>query len=408
MKKLLSLSLVGMATFLGCNVFESIADKESVESCQYEVSYALDKQDYTRAIELLNGECASAFNETERYINLGAAYLGLAGYDIPSLITNLLNSNDESNNSFATFISKSIEGGAGIKIVYAKKAREYYLKALGSNVNCDNPKTRLEKDACFFKSISDIAQATTSFASLFETVGTDEKTTEEAITAWAASDTTQSLDCDIDADQDGVVDAAEFSGCALKYSATEDNNTTICEAEGVDINVLEDNVTFGYETKTFEVIKLTISGNSTVGCSNNTDYKVLEKIDDGTKILVLTSGYCYADNGIACESVNETTGCYPCPIVEDGNDTLTVVESVVELLNNGTESIANLVGDNATDIEDALTEIKKDICEAGPEYCTCGEENCTTESLESADNITITVNATEAQKLLSEYLTQIQ
>jgi len=269
MRKLLSLSLIGMAALFSCNAFEGIADKESVESCQYEVSYALDKQDYTQAIELLNGKCASAFNETERYINLGAAYLGLAGYDIPSLITDLINSNDESNDPFATFISKSVEGGAGIKIVYAKKAREYYLKALGSNVNCDNPQTRLEKDACFFKSISDIAQATTSFASLFETVGTDEKTIEEAIVAWAKSDTTQSLDCNIDADQDGVVDAAEFSGCALKYSATGDNDTTICETEGVGIDVLENNATFGYETKTFEVIKLTINGNSTAGCSND-------------------------------------------------------------------------------------------------------------------------------------------
>jgi hypothetical protein len=404
MKKLLSLSLIGITTLLGCNAFENIADKESVESCQYEVSYALDKQDYTKAIELLNGKCASAFNETERYINLGAAYLGLAGYDIPSLITNLIKSNDESKDPFATFISKSVEGGAGIKIVYAKKAREYYLKALGS-INCDNPQTRLEKDACLFKSISDLAQATTSFTSLFETAGTDEKTIEEAITAWAESDTTQSLDCNIDADQDGVVDAAEFSGCALKYSATGDSAT--CEEDGVTITTLEDNATFGYETKNFEVIKLTINGNSTAGCSNdNVDYKVLEKADNGTKILVLTSGYCYASNGTTCESVDDETGCYPCPIVEDGNDTLTVVESVVELLNNGTESIASLVGDNATDVEEAVTEIKKDICEVAPGYCTCDNTNttCNSTTLETASEIKISIDPVEAQNLLAEYL----
>jgi len=118
--------------------------------------------------------------------------------------------------------------------------------------------------------------------------------------------------------------------------------------------------------------------------------------------LVLTSGYCYASNGTTCESVDET-GCYPCPIVEDGNDTLTVVESVVELLNNGTESIANLVGDNATDVKEAVTEIKKDICEVAPEYCTCDNTTCDNTTLETASEIKISIDPVEAQNLLAEY-----
>ena len=263
----------------GCNAFESIGDSKSEEACKYEVSKALDKQDYDRAEELLNGECADAFSEPERYMNLGAVYLGRAGYSLPSLISDIVESNSESTgteDSFSNFIKRLATKGGGEKVLLIEKARDYYeeaLKALGEDLNCDNPQTRLEKDICFFKGIADISQATSSFVTLFETVtGGEEdiqKIVEESIKVWAESDsqdTQERLDCSIDADQDKVVDGAQFTACALEY-ATEYAKAT----PPIDIPIGENSKCklekawegdFGYNGKWFKVVKLSVKVNS--------------------------------------------------------------------------------------------------------------------------------------------------
>ncbi|SNR64876.1 hypothetical protein [Desulfurobacterium atlanticum] len=402
MRKLLLFSLPAVLLIsAGCNSFESISDSESPEACKYEVTKALDKQDYDKAIALLNGICKTAFSDEKRNINLGAAYLGKAGYDIPSLLSDLLDSTD-SDDPMATFLSKVAGENPGDDLKDLEEARKYYSNALG-NIDCNSTSLDyFEKDVCFFKGIADFAKAATSFSLLFQSVGVEENV-QQVIEIWAGGNDTESLTCDLDANQNNVPDSVEFSAGALEYAAT--GNVTSCDSV-----VPEGNFTFGYPNKKFEVIKLTINANGT--CSDNaTDYKVLEILSSDTKTVVLTDGYCDADNGTTCDALNETARCYPCPIVTE-NDTETVISSIVELINNGTETMASVISDDNEDVEESLTDIKRDICEPNPSACLCSFDgvtwnDCTNDTLDSATDVKIkSDNETLVQDLLADYLTK--
>ncbi|WP_022846746.1 MULTISPECIES: outer membrane protein assembly factor BamD [unclassified Desulfurobacterium] len=398
MRKLLALSLfVSIFALSGCNGFETLSNKDSTEACEYKVTKALDKQDYDEAIALLNGECKNAFDPAEKNINLGAAYLGKAGYDIPGLITDILNSDDDSD-PFSSFLKSVAESQGGKNLIYLAKSRDYYFRALSflGSVNCSSPNlTLVEQDACFFKGIADFAQATTSFVSLFEsTLGED---VADAIETWADNTT---LTCEQDTDENDFLDSAQFSACALEYAAT--GNVTNCD----NYSSLG-NFTFGYSNKTFEVVKFTI--NATANCTsegNHFDYKVIDRTGT-TSVVALTSGLCYANNGTVCDAANETAQCFPCPVVSN-NETFTVTDSLVELLNNGTSTVAAVTGD--TDVEESLLDIKRDICEPDPSACQCEVNGtwtpCTNSTLDTATDIQISANDTVAQQLIADYLSQ--
>ncbi len=400
MRKLIMFSSLA-TTFLfiaGCNSFESLGDSESPEACKHEVSNALDKQEYDKAVALLDGVCKDAFSDTERKVNLGAAYVGKAGYDIPSLLTDLIDSTD-TDDPMATFLSKVTGENPGDDFIFLQKASDYYSSAI-DNIDCNSTSlSYLEKDVCFFKGIADFAQAATSFSLLFQSLSTDNLT--DVIQTWANDTVSGDITCDLDANQDGVVDSVQFSADALEYASTNMTSITSLVSKG--------NGTFGYSNKTFEVVKLTV--NATSPCSqNNEDYKVFEVYSTG-KTVVLTDGYCYADNGTTCDSVNETSGCYPCPIVTE-NNTATVVDSIVELINSGTETIASVISDDNGDVEESLTDIKRDICEPNPSACLCSLDgvawaDCTNSTLDMASDIQIkSDNETLVQDLLAEYLNQ--
>ncbi|OMH40196.1 hypothetical protein [Desulfurobacterium indicum] len=319
--------------------------------------------------------------------------MGKAGYDIPSLVTDVLESSDDSD-PLAAFLKSIAEGQSGKKLFYLTKSRDYYYRALSNlgSVNCSSPNLSLmEQDVCFFKGIADFAQATTSFVSLFEsTLGED---VADAIESWADNAT---LTCEQDTDENNFLDSAQFSASALEYAAA--GVTTNCDAY-----VPVDNGTFGYSNKTFEVVKFFINATSNcISDGNHIDYKVIDRTGT-TSVVALTSGLCYAGNGTICDAVNETVGCYPCPVVSD-NETLTVTDSLVDLLNNGTSTVALIAND--TDVEKSLLDIKRDICEPNPPACLCDGVPCTSSTLDTAKDIQINANDTVAQQLIADYLSQ--
>jgi len=424
MKLFQPLSWIAISALLlyGCNAFEQIGDSKSEEACRYEVSRALDKQEYDRAEELLNGECYGAFSDAERYINLGAVYLGRAGYSLPSLISDILESNTDTNtvnqDSFSRYISKLATRSGGQKVLWIERAREYYQKALetlGANLDCQNPVGQLEKDACFFKGIADFSQATSSFVTLFETVTGEKSTVEEAIKAWANDET--NLSCDIDADKNGVVDSAQFTACALEYAVNGNITESRCN--------LEDEIlgNFGHEGKNFKVIRLSIQADTSCGGGTKYDYKVLEVLN-GSDVLTLvrTDSFCNINTGEQCKTLDESNGCFPCPLVTEkdgGEETLTVVGSLISLINEGAETILNTVeysGDeySQSDLEEALIEFRKDLCKEHFENCECCDNNecndsdwreCSSDlDVENALNVRLKNDSVSAQELLKDYL----
>ena len=78
MRLKIAIFLIPIFLFLSC---EKDGDKEK----EYEVSQLLDKGQFRKALEKLGDCSSSAWTKEECYTNRGAAYYGLAGYDITNM-----------------------------------------------------------------------------------------------------------------------------------------------------------------------------------------------------------------------------------------------------------------------------------------------------------------------------------
>jgi hypothetical protein len=388
--KLVSLFIV--ATFLvwSCNLSEEVglSSSDSREACEYKVNYALDKGNYDEVIEMLDegGECYGALDKKSRDLNLAAAYLGRAGFTIPSLVDDILSSGEEEsgstrkNDAYSRFLSAISDRANGDALKALKKALKYYKDALGKEVNCSNASAITDpilKDICFLKGITQVATAGTSFALLFESVSGGEEeeggSIKDMVDFWTSSEEKEEGTCDNrDINNNNNPDPADFSACAMDFAIngklTATANST---CDNASIVPGASNCNFGFDNKTFYVLKLTINPKSP--CTENdtiktkTSYKVIEVRDEGN-FTVITQGYGYCNNGTKCDPKKDKD-CYPKPLIldEEKGETATQVGMIVETLNQGTEAIANMVGAQGegeqTELEQQVNDFKRDFCE---------------------------------------------
>ena len=91
---LLILLALFLIAFAGCgdsNYLSWLSDDSSSDACQAQVDLDLDSANYEAVI---SSPCTD-------YMDLGAAYFGLAGFDIIEVITTMIDSNDVSANSLS-------------------------------------------------------------------------------------------------------------------------------------------------------------------------------------------------------------------------------------------------------------------------------------------------------------------
>jgi len=391
----------------GCD----FSGEDTSEAKRYEILQKLDEGNYQYVIDKLENDKSyqSAFSKEELKVNLAAAYIGKAGFDINSLINDMINSSDESNDGYRLFIkalSKRINGNS---LNDLDKANIYYKEAIGNSIQnisdyCDTHKNELstlQKDACFYIGLVDTAKATSSFGLLLSG-GTDtnqDGDIAEIIVDWLDQSSNNSTECkNYDIDNNGIADPADATACEIEYSVNG-------SCSNPNITTTTQNITFTKNNKNYTYTLLTISLNPDLTICNGKSQKVYKKLisqEDGLPVIV--DGYCKLDFS-QCTDNNE---CYPCPVLNEEGEDKNIAEAVIETINNGADSIISVLPEEQqNDVKNAIKDFKKDLCNPDPSacLCTCGTitVSCNDIScnLNNADNIKI---KSENVDLLSKYI----
>jgi len=442
-KKAITGSLVILSAIFigGCG---GLNDDDTPEACQFEVSQALDKGNYEHVIQKLSSDptCGGAYSEEDGKIQLAAAYIGEAGFDIPTLINDIIlssASNDDNGDSYSLFVQAIAKKASGDALISLEKAKNLYEDIYkNEGIDCTNKNALTNapdvvKDACFYSGLVDTAKATTSVSLL---IGGDEIEPEEiaeAVNKWVNK---EGLDCKEDANQNNILDSADASACALKYSLSlsDDDNTNDSLPYDCDENIQVNSktrLTFNKNGNEYEFKLLNISVNPSGKCSNE-DAKKFKRLiydislDQSSSLYTtaITSGFC--DTSFNTCNPETNGNCYPCPVItetkdEDTGDSkevpLSTVDTIIETINEGTDAILAVAPEDTdeTTLEESIVEFKKDLCSSEPTACLCdtdgdGEanEDCSEDNLDNATDIKIkspTENP-KVQELIADYLQQ--
>ena len=363
-----------------------LQDDSSPEACAYDATAALNQGQYDKAISLFNSSsCSSAFTAEERNLNLAAAYIGRAGYDLMDLMTEIVNSDDQSNALTQAFANNAKASGMND----LEKAKEYYKKILKTEeqnitlnaactaiANDTHPDTALQRNACFNNGLVASAKAGTSVSILF---GGQENQAE--LDAWLGN---SALTCTTDLNQNTKGDSADFSACALevanRVSPPTDGIATACATIANTSVTTNWNDTISFSdvagAPVYKVIKLDMTNNG-VSCTTEDDKSVYRLFTD-TDSLALTegttaSGACSISGSLP--SWLPTDAVLPCPVSKEDGSALTLTDSLVNAINEDSDTLISMLPAEDQDVG-ALDELKTDLC--GTATCTVTEADLTT------------------------------
>lgn len=330
-----------------------LSDENTPEACKFEVSQALDKGNYDVVIQRLNNDptCGGAYTQEEGKIQLAAAYIGKAGFDIPTLLSDIIDAtsnNKDTYQAFAQSIAKKVNTNS---LDTLKKAQNLYKDIINSYGGCNSPNLPdVVKDACFYKNLVNTATATSALALV---LGSGKGDIVEAVESW-----TNPTTCD-DLNDNKVGDPADVTASAIEYAVNSNCTTTgvNCFSQG--------NITFFKSSKnyTFELVKIDVTDTNgdDISCSPN-PYVEYRLIDNTNKTVVLTDGYCKTDF-TSCDSLDIANGCYPCPAISDSNEVLNLDNTLVDVINNvDPNELATIVGGSDKETVQDINELKQDIC----------------------------------------------
>lgn len=354
---MLLLFAVPVLFLAGCgnNTFNFLADKDSAEALRYEITKALDDGDYDFVINKLENDPAyqQAFADEDRYINLAAAHMGDAGFDITTVINDMIGTGQ--TDAFQGFVSALSARASGQGLNKLDRSVNNYEKIL-SGLDCVQDKnilTDLQKDACFYSGIVNTVKATSSLTLL---LGGPEEVDE-----WINPDPAQ---CD-DVDGNNIADVAQATACATSYAVDPTAVTTCTETP------LMASLDFS-GGKSFTPLQVTVT--TTGACSDSTYYKLID-INTTPNSPAVTDGYCMTDY-TEC-TPPDYVNCWPCPVVSDSGETLTVVDAVVEAINNGVDAIVSMLPEGQdTGIVNSIDDFKTEIC--GSPDCTVTQTDIAT------------------------------
>lgn len=341
-KKIISGSLVAVAVMLtGCG--------NDATTCRIDVQKAIDEGRYDDAIADMNGSCKTAFTKSDLDMNLASAYMGKSGYSVSNIADMLINSNDNSDNAFSSFITsvnnKKTENSNTLPLLNI--ASNYFKGAItdGNVTNATNICNDPEKiknnarasNACLYIGFNDVIKSATTITYLTGDVN--------------------KLVTSIDNDNNSTPYDMLANMDALGWAVTKDYNSSN------DANITATSI----KIKGHSFANLTVSYKD-----HGTFYRLAKSMtQDINNSTVITDGYCDATgNKTACaKMINDNTtgaiinpidGCYACPISFDTNSTDTdVAQLLVNTLNGGSDTIA--IVSNDQDIKDSIDDFKKNI-----------------------------------------------
>ncbi len=341
-KKVISISLVAMAAmFSGCG--------NSDTTCRIDVQKAIDEGRYDDAIANMNGSCKNAFDASDLAMNMASAYMGKSGYSVSDISDMLINNNGDNGDAFSSFISDTNAKKTDNSLPFLTKAKSYYVQAIGGNASVctDDNLTQMNNsrwtNACLYIGFDDTVTTANTITYLTNDVNA-------VVTSINDNNSSQTpLDMNASLDALSWVTDENFSKNDTNITAS---SITINGNSYANIIVEYNNTT---PPKTFYRL-----AKSSLRETNNT--------------TLITDGYCNTDgNKSACADINNTDGsidlskqnshnCYACPVMLDANSSLSVTDSLVDALNNGTETISAVSND--PDITQSINDFKQNIIDS--------------------------------------------
>lgn len=323
---------VGIAlVFFGCS------NKNSTEACVHEVTMNLDKGNYNAVIA---SSCANA-------MQIGAAYFGLAGFDVTQVINSFSkigsgSSTSSAQSALTVYLSTLVTDASGASLAYMDDA----LQSYGSVTTSGNGDFTLDnyKDTQFYISLVDAVKA----LSLLKVV------------LPSGTDTT------CDKNSNTVPDDADATACALLVSGGQTCGTW---ATYVQTGPL----TFPTVTGTYYGLTITMTGVGSAPTPTCPLSYARLLYTSGTATVTATT-----DSTQTCIA-NQDNSQWPCPIIVN-NKPLDLVSAVSDALNSSISSLnssltSSLTGTTSTDVQTAITDIQSQAC---PTSCSavCPGASC--------------------------------
>jgi len=313
-----------------------LSNKSTREAKRYEIQKALDEGRYDFVINTLSGDptWGGALSKEEGLMSLGAAYSGKAGIDFFSMIDAIIDSGGNTQ-AMTTFLQSMNINSSATNLISLKQSSQSY-KAVADPCT-PAPTDKLKRDACFYRGIIDIIRSAIGIEIV---VGDLDK--------WL-----NPQGCQDDANQNNVGDSGEASGCAIAYAV---NGTTSCSPT---VTAAPDvNVTFQKNTNRYPLQLVKIDVSPSGSCLNtNTFYHFVTASPNGSALL--THGFCN-DTFTPCNNLDPANGCYPCPVLDEDGNLVTVSGTIVDAINSAKDAIISTVAsDDSTrqSIEDMVSEV---------------------------------------------------
>ncbi len=338
-RRLLHLFLAAgiVLAFFGCS------DKNSDQACIHAVSMNLDKGNYNAVIE------SSCANDMQK----GAAYFGLAGFDITQVINNLnktgaASSPTNTQSDLGVYMTALVSHANGASLNNMNLAIESYgsVTTASGNYTQDN-----YLDAQFYISLVDIVKSLSLVSIVMPNI----------------LDPNGNLNTTCDNNGNGIPDDGDATSCALIASAiiSEGASTLSCSGASYvqtgDLTTLTDVTTGQTVTGTYSGLIISIASSATgttSGCTvvppnpDKVTYKKLLYKDSFGKYWVATTS-----TDLCTDKTTSTQ--WPCPLV--GPD-LDLVTAVGDALNSSISSLSSSITGTTSDVQTAITNVQNQAC----------------------------------------------
>lgn len=310
------------------------------EACAHNVSINLDNENFQAVVDVLenNQTCSGALTQDESWMQVGAAYIGLAGVSVGSILTSISNVDPALGIAglLSTFDAASTTTGLNA-LTKAQKVYGYLTK----DVNCSATSlTPFQEAGCLYGSV----------ANTLKGAGVLNAVIGDAVTLIGTTVTTGSAD---DVNDNGTVDELEVTACAIADANISAASSQTCSTEATIAFIDNSGVTFtnAASGKSFTYVPRTFTVSDT-GIASGGDATFYRMIDQASAVKspMTTSGMSQVDF-TSCSAINYSAGCYPCPVISDGS-AISVTTGLLDVINSG--GLSGLDGNDSSSLVSAM------------------------------------------------------
>jgi len=339
-RKYVITSLVALSLLLsGCG-------DESDTTCRIDVQNALDDGEFDKAIALMEGSCAAAYEESDLNLNLATAYMGKSGFGVSDVVAMIIDANDNSSDALTSFTVAVDENKEPNSLPMLDRSNSYYLASIAEG------NLTTAEDLCSVEALDATDDSRRINVCLY--IGFNETIKAVNTITYLTDDLTTLVDS-INSDSNATPLDMQASLDALAWSLGQSI------PNGSDINATDVNIS-GVSYAHLAVSNPSDSGllfyrlakSSTPGAINST---------------VITDGYCdingNKENCLNMEDnetgaiINPISGCYACPVAFDSTDGGSISALLVDALNNGVDTVVAVTDD--PDITETINDFKADL-----------------------------------------------